>query len=146
MTRPALRKDALIELQRGEGLFDPIVAENWVSHSGALVTAQLEIVSWEAPDKTFGIIDSFTVSASHPLAYVQCLFEVARNGTRVSNIQFTQPQLGDERQTSFQLRFGENDVIALRFNRNGLAAGSGLLPKIILFGRISGRYTHERIV
>lgn len=146
MVRQAESSDSLIQLQRGEGVFEPIVAENWISSEGALVSAWVEIVSWEAPEKSFGIIDGFTVSASHPMAYVQCLFELARNGTRVNNIQFTQPQMGDERQTSFRLRFSENDKIALRFNRNGLAAGSSLLPRIVLFGRLTGRYVHERAV
>lgn len=150
MTRPGLRRDALVELQRAEGLFEPIIAENWVvtqaSDAPGIVTNWAEILRWEAPDAMFGIIDSFAVFASHPQAYQQCRFEVAKNGTRVNNIQFTQPSLGTERQGSAGLRFGENEVISVRYVRDSdmSSLGVGWLP-ILLVARLTGRYTHERV-
>lgn len=139
------RRAEVFETQRDEGFYEPIVAENWVV-STAFTLSYLEFLAWEAPEKTFGVIDSFAVIVSHPQAYQQCLFEIARNGTRVNNIQFTQPGLGNERQSSTGLRFGENDKISLRFQRRSdMGIGdNGMLP-LLLLGRLTGRYLHERV-
>jgi len=138
--------EAQLELQRGRGVYDPIVAENWVVSSSGQVLVWTEILRWEAPDAMFGVVDSFNVIASHPQAYQQCLFEIARNGTRVQNIQFTQPLLGIERQGSIGLRFGENDAIALRYTRRSdMGIGdNGMLP-ILLFARLTAHFTHEKV-
>jgi hypothetical protein len=124
----------------------PFVAENVIdSNEGAAVTVPVNIVAWTVPPNSLAVLEYYSLLVSSPFAYYDCLFDLAVNGKRVSNIQFTQIQDGQERPPNFVRTFTERQVISLRlYKRDNFGnAGEGFVT-LILLGRLSGKHWPRR--
>ncbi|MCI0596994.1 MAG: hypothetical protein L0Z48_10715 [candidate division Zixibacteria bacterium] len=119
----------------------PFVAEGFLETNVVEVVPALNIVTWTVPKNAVALLESYSLLPSSPVAYYDCLFDVAVDGRRINNIQFTQIQDGQERPPSFVRFFTEGQVVSLRLYRRVTTGGdiSGSIS-LTFIGRLTGKF------
>lgn len=126
----------------------PFVAEGFLETNVVEVvsTSPLTVVSWVVPKNTLALLQSYSLLPSLPVAYYDCLFDLAVDGERINSIQFTQIQDGREQPPDFVRVFTENQEISLRLFRRVVSPGGTISggPSLTFIGRLSGKHWSSR--
>lgn len=119
----------------------PFVAEGFLEANTVEVSSPQNIVAWTVPKNAVAMLESYSLLPSSPLPYYDCLFDVAVDGRKANNIQFTQIQDGQERPPQFVRFFTEGQVVSLRLFRRVTFGGtiSGA-PSVTFIGRLAGKF------